>query len=566
MASRSFSFVFVCHAGELEIPSLLLAGSLLRHAQGHHELVAAIPTPSSQWPAPPGHVLDTLGQMGVRIASIRNPISPDYPIGNKIGALEIATTTDRTVLLDSDIVCLSDFEDCPVFGAPFAAKPADEVSFPGPPDAWGKLYSLFELSLPTTRVRTTSSGQYLPPYFNSGVIAVDSKVNLGQAWIEVCRKLATANLGFPVGRWLDQVGLPIAVRKLQLSPRSLGERYNFPLHRKTLDLRDLPVLCHYHRPEFARREPIIAEEVQAICDLCPPIRDAIERHEKWKPMLARRIHPTGRAMQEPLPELVITGVPRSGTSYLCNVLHRFGNCVVVNEPDSVNLLLQQPTAWGAAMMVRDVRRCVLEGVPIRNKLADGKVVEDTTQSHQASEYLPSVQNDQFVLGIKNTVSALTRLDDLCEAMPHARFVACVRNPFDTIASWKKSFAHLRDVDLKAIPVGRVDDPWLTPQQRHELLAIDAITSPATRRAAYWNYLAMQVLRRQGDLIVVRYTDLVLYPQEVIERITMGWDMGTPTPAIESSAVRSSRSELDAADIEAIEAICLATAESLGVLS
>jgi hypothetical protein len=83
------------------------------------------------------------------------------------------------------------------------------------------------------------------------------------------------------------------------------------------------------------------------------------------------------------PELVITGISRSGTSYLCSLLHRFDNCVAVNEPlEAMRLLRHEGNAAGLATFYRELRDEVVAGRPIVNKLLDGEVVEDTTVSQR----------------------------------------------------------------------------------------------------------------------------------------------------------------------------------------
>ena len=79
-----YCFVFVCQQGELEIKSALLAASLKHFLRCRHELVAALPEPEAVWGRPSDATLALLDQLGVRQVPINNPISPDYPIGNKL--------------------------------------------------------------------------------------------------------------------------------------------------------------------------------------------------------------------------------------------------------------------------------------------------------------------------------------------------------------------------------------------------------------------------------------------------------------------------------------------------
>src|SRR5436190_6820777 len=101
-------------------------------------------------------------------------------------------------------------------------------------------------------------------------------------------------------------------------------------------------------------------------------------------------------------ELILTGISRSGTSYLCSLLHRFDDCVAVNEPlEAIRLLRVEGSPVGLPAFYRDLRHDILSGRPIVNKLLDGEVVEDTAVSQRRRRYRPRVASANFVLAVKN---------------------------------------------------------------------------------------------------------------------------------------------------------------------
>ncbi len=151
-------------------------------------------------------------------------------------------------------------------------------------------------------------------------------------------------------------------------------------------------------------------------------------------------------------------------------------------------------------------------------------------------------------------------------MPHAPIIACVRNPLDTIASWKTTFAHLKYATVTDFPVGHVNDPFLSPWQRESLAEIAATPKDALKRALLWRYLAECILTDAAQLTVVRYEELVLEPIKVLQTILahipnapllQGIDKITP------STVRQKRELLDIDDIQAIREICSQYATELG---
>ena len=148
-------------------------------------------------------------------------------------------------------------------------------------------------------------------------------------------------------------------------------------------------------------------------------------------------------------------------------------------------------------------------------------------------------------------------------MPERRIVACVRNPVDTIASWKASFQHLNTADVGPF----VDHPqlmWLAGREREALQSVAATADLATRRALWWRFLADRVLEHRNELLLVRYEELVAEPAAELERILAGCRAGTLRSPVAPSTVRSRRSLLDDDDLAAISEICSPAADRLGL--
>lgn len=568
---RRFAFLFVAQAGELEVKAALLAASLRRNLRVPGEVVACVPEPAERW----GALLDAtralLTKLGVRLAPIRNEIADDYPIGNKVSCLRVPCDADKLVFVDSDVLCVSEFRDEPRFGLPFHVKPADEATFDDP-RAWKRAYATLGLPMTEARIVTSVSGETVPPYYNAGWIGVDAAAGFGDAWLDACRRI-DAKWGIPRKRPnLDQIALPVAARKLGLETDVLDERYNFPAHRKPIDGARLPFFAHYHKPQVIRREPILTDLVRSLCDEEPALGDLLRAHEGWGEILrpARRTVSASAPVSPVTPDVIITGIPRSGTSYLCNLIHRYDNCVVLNEPEEItHALRHEATPWTIPLFLRDRRRDVVEGVPIRNKLKDGKVTDDTVGANAATEYTPRVTSDDFVIGAKNPLGFLARFDDLRRAMPGARIAICVRDPFDTVASFKDSFEHLREADVASLKVGGLKQRFISSRRRRELEAVAEIESPAWRRAAWWRYLAGLVLDAvaddRRDVLLVPYRTLVERPMDIVAPFLRGLPAGALTEPIAPSKVRKGkRSGLDAEDLAAIRSLCRERAEMLGV--
>jgi len=584
-----YCFVFVCQQGDLELKSRLLAASLERYLSCEHEVVAALPHPPAAWGTPSQETLTFLSRLGVRFESITNPIGPGYPIGNKLACLGIPTCADKIVFLDSDILCMRAFAGDARFER-FAAniKPADLATFGSDLSSWERAYGAFGMPVPMSRMMATVSGESMPPYFNAGFVAVGRDSGVGPAWVDCARALEDDSRVTDKRPWLDQIALPIALARLGLEADCLDERYNYPAHLKPLDPGQLPWFCHYHYPAVLRGEPLVNALVKDLADEHTDLREAIEASAEWNFLLrpyaltlarndANPVVPRESARQPTpwpadaarSPDLLITGIPRSGTSYLCKLIHQVDDCVVINEPTAIfHPLAKEPTPWGVSILYRDLRREIRDGISIPNKLHQGEFIEDTAQVDTVEQYLPRISRPDFLLGTKNTLAYLARLPQLRLAMPHARIVACVRHPRDAIASWKTTFQHLANADLESQVVGHSRDPALAERQRERLREIASTTALATRRALAWRHLAEILLDLRDCIELVRYEDLVSDPAASLKRIfasTPGMFAPNLPSDLTTSSPRSKRDALDREDLEAIGAICSDSATRLGYL-
>ncbi len=585
-----YCFVFICQQGELEIKSMLLAASLKRYLRGDYECVAAIPQPASRWGTISDNTLKFMQILDVRSVPIINQINDDYPQGNKVACLGIETPAEKIVFLDSDILCLREFsfnlkslhtEKGGVFEASFNAKPTDLPTFTRDVSVWQQVYDLFNLPLPNWRVIATASGELMLPYFNAGVIAIQNGVGFAEVWKTGCQKIDAEPSITNKRPWLEQIALPVAMAQLNLAHQCLDERFNYPAHLKPLP-QSLPVLCHYHWPPIIRREPRLNQLVVELAEAYPLLKAMLLDSPEWAQLLkpytlqkSRR-----RLLALPLkwgknqfaypgnkPEVIITGIPRSGTSYLCRLLHTLQDCVVINEPTQIfDPLTNDLYPWRVATFYQELRRDILDGQPIENKQLNGQLIEDTAIIDTQTHYRPLVSRPDFLLGTKNTLAYMARLPQLKPVLPYAPIIACVRHPVDTIASWKATFPHLREAKVGEFPVGHVNDPFLAGWQRHRLAEIAATPEEALKRALLWRYLAECLLNNAHQLIIVRYEELVQQPVTVLQTILRQIPNAPPlryNEKITASTVRHKREVLDANDLQAIFDICGQSAVELG---
>lgn len=577
-AAVRVSVSFVCEPGRLEAQAVLLAASL-RQAHPDLALVAAVPR------ALPTLTERALDGLGVTLVPIVNPVSDDYPIGNKVGALGAGDTAGLRVFLDSDMLCLRALDFSVLRNYPLSAKPADMATF-GSDALWQGLYARFGLDAPRHRVVASISRHLMYPYFNAGMVATTQAEALAATWTQTCRAVDAMQDVNPRRPWLDQIALPLAAAQLGLTTCSLGNDWNYPAHIKPLS--GHPGLVHYHQPAVVAREWTLATRTAQLLQCYPALRAvlaadadwagvmrAIDRHagtpsrrslsRHWWPATLRRSPPPTAPVHR---DLIITGIPRSGTSYVCKALDGFDNVAVVNEPAILfEGLCYGPQPWMVPVLHADLRARIDNGEAVPNKLdAHGGLTEDTAVDESLANYRPNLRDDQWVLATKNTLAYMARLDGILRVMPQARVIACVRHPLDTLASWKGTFAHLSAGDPSALPVGGLADPFLPAHLRDGLQAIAALGDPAVRRAAWWCLLAEEILRWRDRIEIVRYEDLVVDPRRRLRRALgpLAETAGKAAPGLQASAVRTTRRQaLDEDDWRAVASLCAGVAEAFG---
>jgi hypothetical protein len=269
------------------------------------------------------------------------------------------------------------------------------------------------------------------------------------------------------------------------------------------------------------------------------------------------------------PDVVVTGIPRSGTSFLIASFNKIENCVGINEPEEIFRYLDETEApWGMHLYYETLRNSVLNGEPLVNKFSDGIFIEDTAAIDEEQHCLHAVSGTGFLLATKNTLGYLARLPYLLHAIPHATFVACVRHPFSVIASWKETFVHLRDADPRQFRKGFLGDRLMSDQARERLAILAEAPDVETRRALLWRHLAMLISEsREIFTRIFRYEDFVRDPESHFRSLLAGIpnapDFSARAPFARSTPRTSRLSALTAEETEIIRRVCAEAAEPFG---
>lgn len=255
--------------------------------------------------------------------------------------------------------------------------------------------------------------------------------------------------------------------------------------------------------------------------------------------------------------ILITGLPRSGTSFLCTKLHMIPNTAIINEPVEATQAFTPGSGVDLKGIYRDFRVAIAAGQAVPNKIVDGKFIEDTQFVDQRALYTPNIDKSDFTLGIKNTMIFLANIHKITSEHPDLKIIACIRHPFDTIGSWKNvPFEHLNkgqprfllnkvDENIGKVISKIIDEPEI--EKRHTMI---------------YRFLARQILKHREKLIVVRCEDLISSPQKVLDPICD--ELGLPSTNFgEDNKIRKRTSLLSSKYTRMISAGCGEIASEFG---
>lgn len=550
------NIVFVCQKGELELKSILLVWSLRKTHGKNIQLFAAVPN-YRDWADISEETKKLFITFSVHIR-LFSPIFGDlYPIGNKISALGLLPSSEPGCFLDSDMLSLSAWQIKDMLSHyTTVVKPADLGTW-GDLAEWKKAYVLANMELPERRVRLTVSHSLSLPYFNAGFIATKAPVELAAKWHEYAVLLnsdsADIENKYP---WLDQISLPIAIQKIG-NWSCVTEFFNFPAHLRALNNDDIG-LCHYHSPNVVLREPRLRALFESAIQEFPTISKIAIEYPNWIPLLKCQM--PNATFSGPDRNFLITGIPRSGTSYLTSLLDSQNNWLVINEPEEIfNQLQSRTDSSGIELYYAGCRERILSGQKVSNKIKNGRIIEDTAVIDQREFYHPQITRSDFWLGSKNTLAYLASMEYLIKL--NWPIVAMVRNPLDTLSSWRNTFSHLADAKVSNLPVANPDFPAWSTWQRQSLIEIDEQSNAAVRRVLLWRLLARTLLHYQNHLLLWRYEDLTENPARLINSLNtqLNYD-GQVNAAITSS--RKRLNDYDCNEREMLMDLCAAEIAAL----
>lgn len=557
MSSRTIHISFVVHKGFLETQSVLLVCSILSVYGDEVQIYAGVPEHlggiengiSEKYKS-------ILIELGVIFFNIKNPIGEDYPIGNKLDCF-VKTEDGIKIFLDTDTILLNRF-DLSIFTEQcLAAKPADRKTYKWSSEDWNYAYERYCGKRPEIpKMYSTSFYELMYPYYNAGVIFVSGIKNFKSEWQNLASQIDLDNRLSNKRPWLDQLTLPLVIRKNNYKTINLSEKFNYPAHLKSLEEeKEIPFLVHYHKPNIISRDRFLVRQIKKLKRQFPILEHVFsESTEHWKELNKITKADTSNKVLS-TQNVVITGLPRSGTSFLCSLLSKYADSLVLNEPKEVfKPINRQPIPYGLACYYSEIRKEVLLNKPLQNKHRQGELISDTVETDYRESYLKSGLQENYHLYTKNTLAYLFAIERIKQSMPNSIIIALFRDPVDTIASWINSFDHLKMSKPLELNTVRLQRRWFSKKDNITLKEINECQDDMVRRAIFWNFMATKLIKNAHQVRLINYDDLVTNTNNTLMKLRMETKQKTINLSFKPSEIRSKRSLLSEQEIQLIENI------------
>ncbi len=177
---------------------------------------------------------------GLRTFRAEGRFDPAYPHGNKILATLEPRDTEFSGFMDSDILCIrpNRIENIIRDGA-VSLTPAASMNW-APQSIWDDIYGACGMELPEERIMLARQKRGKPriPYYSSGFFTFPEKhrgpdgKTFSETWMDVAQTIDAAD-HIPKKRpYLDQMTLPLAIRKAGLVAHIMPDEQHFILGGK----------------------------------------------------------------------------------------------------------------------------------------------------------------------------------------------------------------------------------------------------------------------------------------------------------------------------------------------
>jgi len=220
--------------------------------------------------------------------------------------------------------------------------------------------------------------------------------------------------------------------------------------------------------------------------------------------------------------LVIAGSPRSGTTWLAELLNRIPRSAILFEPEHVQQVPEARKAGLTWHTIKDPDEDWAEGRQFFDEVFRGKLISSWTVSHVplANAVAPRTWIVKFV-------DANFMLGWLARSFPIKPPALLVRHPCAVIASQlRRGWSNPHPPRLKGF---LAKYPQFTDY-------LETLSDPAEYAAALWSMqtYAPLMLPKPWPFVVMPYEELAADPRSELSRLFAAWQMPMPEGVLESA--------------------------------
>lgn len=214
--------------------------------------------------------------------------------------------------------------------------------------------------------------------------------------------------------------------------------------------------------------------------------------------------------------VLLTGIPRSGTTLCCYLLNRFANTVALHEPIDPETIDSRPTAAVTQISnwIAETRKSLLRDRAVVTKQKDGMLPSNPVA--EKGRLRPEIVDlgvlkidadisDDYVFVVKHNALFCALLEEL---VPSFEVFGVVRNPLAVIASWQT-------VDL---PVNRGRLPMAERFDAELAKLLDSETDCLQRQMIVLEWLFRRISKLEANKLI-RYEQIIETNGVVLERIS-----------------------------------------------
>ena len=221
-------------------------------------------------------------------------------------------------------------------------------------------------------------------------------------------------------------------------------------------------------------------------------------------------------------DVILTGVPRSGTTLTCSLLNKLPDTVALHEPmqkiDPGDVTQPRHMCLGIRDFFDEQRRSIHERGVARSRNIDGAVPDNPFPSvpsrkgvREQIDVLGEITidkplTDQFMLVIKHTSRFAPMIQALSEFFP---VYAIIRNPLASLASWGTVDAGIQRG--RTGPAGLIDAAMKTRVEQNE--------STLDRQIVLLDWYFEQFLKWLPPAAIIRYEEIVATGGRALSVIT-----------------------------------------------